>query len=77
MYLHVGTYAPFMLLSLFTLVGVLKPFTGMYLELFASNIHPSLYLYGVWLLSDVAYNEDNSGNWWIMWIYVGISWTIH
>ena len=55
MYTHVAVYAPLALLSFLTLFDVLKPLTGQYMEYVGSNLHPAVYLYGLWLLSDVAF----------------------
>ena len=54
MYTHVAVYAPLALLSFLTLFDVLKPLTGQYMEYVGSNLHPVVYLYGLWLLSDAA-----------------------
>ena len=77
MYVHLGAYTPLAFLSLLTLFDIAKPFTGVYLEHFGSNIHPSVYLYGVWLLADVAFLEGGSANWRLFWGYTIVAWILH
>ena len=54
--------------------------TAGYIEHFISNLNPLAGFFGVYLLQDLVFNEDNKGDKWLFWLMlltgVGLNWLV-
>ena len=72
--IHAALWGPLVLLALFTEFGALKTLTALYIEHIEANANGIVYLYCVWILTDLAFTYGGSTNWLITVGYAFYAW---